>query len=1096
MIIRGLTVWFFLTLSFSAFGQAGFEYSTRYFNSTGAQTKYEHTQPQILVTQDSSLLAYGEVHPVIGTICPNPQNQLPCNQSIFLQKLTPNGDLDWRMIINGARTGCILSIDGIAKVIEASNGDIMVWGYTAFGSNCAAPEPQFLLARISASGSLIWKKLLIATNSPVQRAKDLVETRDGGFILIAHTDGGINYGSDIAVIKTDAQGTVEWSRTVGYSPGSEDRPEHILEFPDGYLLTGTKISGVFPAQTEQAYFVKLDTLGNKVWSKRMGNNNRTYELTRMVKLDNNRFLAGGTYNSTRNFILKMDRSGNIQQLLYTPVGQGAELLDILPGGQFIFKKANDQIVAIDTLNNLLWSNTIPGLSGIAYLADGNGYAMSYTEPVRYWDFVLSRYFDQNSLVISQTDSLGKNLCQNIPGGSGFNWLNSNHSANSVNNDHVVPVAVVEVVPSFTPLYTQSDPNDGICRNVCDTLPAVFTINSLPLCQGDTVQISNNSSQDYTSFSWYLGGLFLGNGREPALVASNPGVYTLKMVADGALCRDSIEFTYNVNGGVAANFAASPNFQNVQFFNYSSGANVYSWDFGDGNTSTTASPQHFYNTPGTYTVCLESTGPCGTDTLCRQVTAACQTPSANFGTTVSNLFVSFSDSSLNTNAWMWDFGDGNTAVGPNPAYVYQQGGTYQVCLIAMNNCGSDTICQMVSVGCNAPVAGFAYSNNDTIYQFISTSTISGSTTYLWDFGDGNTSNSFNPVHVYAGPGNYTVCLYLGGNCGTDTTCQSVSVTCPAPAADFNWAWSGSTCTFTDISVGGANWLWNFGDGNSSSQQNPQHTYSQSGNYQVCLSIVNPCGSDNICNNISLCAVEADFNVFSSNYCVGDTLIVGNSTTGANTYQWLLNGAPISNQAWVEPVIQNPGFNLLQLVGGDGICTDTASFEFSAFDVPDANFTAAATGTQVNFMDQSIGSPISWFWDFGDGNSSSLINPVHTYQQEDTFFVCLTVTNANGCEDVWCDSVVAVLTGRNAPKMDGLSLYPNPAENSFFLKWEGGPLKNARIQLFNEFGQVVLRSQQDLKSGHSLEFATETLARGMYLLQIQGEGRVYSHKLVLH
>jgi len=129
--------------------------------------------------------------------------------------------------------------------------------------------------------------------------------------------------------------------------------------------------------------------------------------------------------------------------------------------------------------------------------------------------------------------------------------------------------------------------------------------------------------------------------------------------------------------------------------------------------------------------------------------------------------------------------------------------------------------------------------------------SSPTSWLWDFGDGNTSTAQNPTHTYAAAGTYTVCLTASNACGSDSTCSSVTVSCAAPVA----AWSNTnqnlSASFTDLStVAPSSWLWDFGDGSTSTMQNPNHTYAAPGTYTVCLTVSNPCGSDSSCTPVTI------------------------------------------------------------------------------------------------------------------------------------------------------------------------------------------------------------------------------------------------------
>ncbi len=138
-------------------------------------------------------------------------------------------------------------------------------------------------------------------------------------------------------------------------------------------------------------------------------------------------------------------------------------------------------------------------------------------------------------------------------------------------------------------------------------------------------------------------------------------------------------------------------------------------------------------------------------------------------------------------------------------------------------------------------------------------------YLWGFGDGNTSTEENPVHTYDEAGEYTVTLNVSNRCGEDEISSSLqfAVTTPTPEpqcteedlplANFDYAVSASedgwTVTFTNQSQGIENsYLWGFGDGNTSTEENPVHTYDEAGEYTVTLNVSNRCGEDEISSSL--------------------------------------------------------------------------------------------------------------------------------------------------------------------------------------------------------------------------------------------------------
>jgi len=212
-------------------------------------------------------------------------------------------------------------------------------------------------------------------------------------------------------------------------------------------------------------------------------------------------------------------------------------------------------------------------------------------------------------------------------------------------------------------------------------------------------------------------------------------------------------------------------------------------------------------------------------------------------------IQFSNTSTGKVAsWSWDFGDGNTSALENPFHAYAEKGHYTVSLTVANRGGSDTDTLAITVF-GPPSAAFSASETKTkpgsSIQFMDKST-GDVDSWLWDFGDGNTSTEENPSHTYAERGDYTVSLTVSNKAGSDTETLAITVLTP-PNANFSAletrAKVDSTIQFTDQSTGDIDsWLWDFGDGNTSTEQNPSHTYRHAGMYTVSLTVSNAVSSD--------------------------------------------------------------------------------------------------------------------------------------------------------------------------------------------------------------------------------------------------------------
>jgi len=249
----------------------------------------------------------------------------------------------------------------------------------------------------------------------------------------------------------------------------------------------------------------------------------------------------------------------------------------------------------------------------------------------------------------------------------------------------------------------------------------------------------------------------------------------------------------------ANFSASPTSGcptlAVNFTDQSTGdITDWSWDFGDGSTSTLQNPIHDYTAPGSYTVSLTVTGPGGSDTNTKTnyITVTDGNMTADFsGTPTSGdapLTVAFTDqSSGDISTWNWDFGDGGSSTAQSPSYTYNTAGTYTVSLSISNACGSDVMTKtdyitVTQPTCNAPVADFSATplsgDAPLLVDFTDNSTNSP-TSWSWDFGDGGSSTAQNPSYTYNNAGTYTVSMTATNDCGSDTQTKVDYITVTQP-----------------------------------------------------------------------------------------------------------------------------------------------------------------------------------------------------------------------------------------------------------------------------------------------------------------------------
>ncbi len=324
----------------------------------------------------------------------------------------------------------------------------------------------------------------------------------------------------------------------------------------------------------------------------------------------------------------------------------------------------------------------------------------------------------------------------------------------------------------------------------------------------------------------------------------------------------------------------------------------------------------------------------------QIALLLSQPVANVTTGSAPLSVQFTDLSKKATGWKWDFGDEASSTEQSPMHTYVTAGIYTVNLTVSNANGtassSSTITVRVQPATILPVANFSSSVSSGYVplsvQFADLS--KDATGRNWDFGDGASSTEQNPTHTYSAAGVYTVNLTASNANGTNSKLATITVLVqPAtilPVADFNSSATRGyvplSVQFNDNSQKATGWKWDFGDGASSTEQNPMHTYVTAGTYTVNLIVSNANGT-----NSKLATITA-----------------------------------LVQPATILPV---------------------ADFR--------NNITEGYAPLSVQFTDLSKNAT-GWEWDFGDGTNSTDQSPTHTYSAIGANTARLTVRNDNGTD----------------------------------------------------------------------------------------------------
>jgi PKD repeat protein len=444
--------------------------------------------------------------------------------------------------------------------------------------------------------------------------------------------------------------------------------------------------------------------------------------------------------------------------------------------------------------------------------------------------------------------------------------------------------------------------------------------------------------------------------------------------------------------------------NILFTNKVHNAVRWHWDFGDGDTSNIEFPNHKYILPGIYSVSLTTWDTSNAQSVLQMDSIAeVRGPLAGFSVaqnvTCASTEVIITDTSTNAVKWNWDFGDGTIDTIQNPLHLYGA------------NRPNFIITQTVTdtFGCTASVSASIFSDfvsplvasenevcdKDTIYFFTS---LQNFATYHWDFGDGQTSNSTNPFHIYQNPGSYNVSLTItdfNGCINTFFINPAVKVNMPVAAFTTNSPLQGCdflNVQFTNTSLNADSYQWTFGDGNSTSIINPSHFYNRVGVYDVTLiAYKGSCSNTvNYPQYLRVDSAHAGFTFSSDKICPPITTTFTDQSANAVSWRWFFGDGDTSKlqsqvHVYIEPPVYLPGMIMTDIHG----CSDTVVTGFFP-NIHSGFITTADSGCfpfTVQFLSNSSGLTSEWYWDFGDGTTSTQPNPVHTYNIPGTYDITL-------------------------------------------------------------------------------------------------------------
>lgn len=518
-------------------------------------------------------------------------------------------------------------------------------------------------------------------------------------------------------------------------------------------------------------------------------------------------------------------------------------------------------------------------------------------------------------------------------------------------------------------------------------------------------------------------------------------------------------------------------------------------------------------------------------------------------TQSGSAVSFTGSGTGngTLTYNWNFGDGTTSSLQNPSHTYSSG-TYTACLtvINTNSAGdtcSSTVCKTITVQQVCDVkATFTYKISCKYKAtLVNTSTGTGTLTYKWLFDDGSTSIAKNPVKTFTTCGPHRTRLIVCNAVCCDTFYSTIEIPCCTVKSDFCLQDSGLYVKLlysTTMNPSGTTYKV-YVDGALTTWTANTNKLLTAGIHTICLKASRAlCAGDTCCATcckaITLrtpCNLNADF--WYQVQSTGNVVFTNKTVPTSASSSWIFgDGSPIATTTNTTHLYTTPGTYTAVLTTTTINGTDTCRSSIAKniiIEAPckiSANFKTKyclSTPYTVEFSNYSLGASYS-IWDFGDGSTSTLPNPTHTYNGTGTYYVCLTNYSNNGCmakscfkvfvSNTTCDTscinlpanpagaVIGDVTKSSSEERllpetkkveitDKLSLFPNPASQKVQVVFETENESKGEVSIINSLGSLVYRKSIPFVGGKNLlSIPIGSFSNGNYFVRVSSGDNIQS------
>jgi gliding motility-associated-like protein len=643
------------------------------------------------------------------------------------------------------------------------------------------------------------------------------------------------------------------------------------------------------------------------------------------------------------------------------------------------------------------------------------------------------------------------------------------------------------------------------------------------CAGETVSIGMAAMSGY-SYQWSPTiGLANGTFSQTSISLSQAGTFEYTLSADSSGCVGQDVMSVTVHPKPIAAFAATDvcleratEFTDAS--TVSSGTiDSYHWDLGDTETYDIPDSQHTYDAAGIYQVSLIVVTDMGCiDTVWNDVEVF-ENPVAGF--TVENICLGeaaiFQNaSSIATGqieAWNWSFGDGestNAQNGADVGHIYGDDGDFLAVLIVMSGMGcADTAGAMVTV---SPVPAVDFSsdavcfNETTVFQDLTVVSSGNIVGWEWSIDGITVSGDPAPQYSYTSHGTFEVVLTVetDSGCGGSATGNVTVHPRPEPAFTTDAVCQGEATMFTNGTVIASGdvvgYQWVFGDLSSSTQPNPDHIYATASIYPVTLSAISDEGCvDAVTQDVEVYPLpEVNFSIIPESGCAPLQVTFTDESTIAAGYDlalwhWDFGDGNTARDPDQSNTYLNAGTYdvILTVTSSNGCITSvTQTNAVTVHPVPVAMYSVTPQPTDmfnpnIVFTDHSqvsSGTIVSWYWDFGDGTDTLGQNTFHTYGNEGTYPVILTVETIHGCVDSFTDDVTILpvftiyIPDSFTPNGDGIN-------DEFRAFGEG--VRSFEMLIYNRWGEQVFSSYSISKGWNGCKGNEgEIVQQGIYTYQV--------------